>query len=94
MPTLVIDNVPAPLYDRIHREALARKRTPADTVLEMLETAFPEVGSPCVAPVPGEPFLTEEVSAPVDIPRPTGEPVVPIEVSEYVPEPHDLSAVE
>jgi hypothetical protein len=26
MPTLVIDNVPAPLYDQIERLALARKR--------------------------------------------------------------------
>jgi hypothetical protein len=90
MPTLVLENVPSPLYDQIQRLALARKRTPADTVLEVLETAFRTPKPPPVAALPPtEPFLTEEVSAPLDIPWPRGEPVVPREVPEYVPEPHD-----
>ena len=40
MPTLVIDNVPVALYDRIQHLAMTRCRTPTDTVLEVLETAF------------------------------------------------------
>jgi hypothetical protein len=95
MPTLVIENVPSPLYDQIQRLALARKRTPADTVLEVLETAFraPEP-PPYSAPLPTEPFLTADVPAPFDIPWPRGEPVVPVEVADYVPEPHDLPETE
>jgi hypothetical protein len=95
MPTFVIDNMPVPLYDQIQRLAQARKRTPVDTVLEMLETAVRTTtldrSSP---PLPDEPFLTEEVPAPFDIPWPKGEPVVPIEITEYIPEPHDLPATE
>jgi hypothetical protein len=95
MPTLIIDNVPAPLYDQIQRLALARKRTPADTVLDVLASALhasrPEASA---APLPHEPFLTEESPPPFDIPWPKGEPVVPIEITEYVPEPHDLPEME
>jgi hypothetical protein len=40
MPTLVIDNVPIVLFDRIQRLAKAQQRTPADTALEMLQSAF------------------------------------------------------
>ena len=40
MPTLVLHDVPAPLYDQIQRLAEARKRTPSDTVVEILETAL------------------------------------------------------
>lgn len=91
MPTLVIDDVPAPLYDRIQRLALARKRTPADTALEVLETAFrtvtPTASEP---PPPNEIFLSPEISAPCDIPRPEGTPVEAKWIADYVPEPHDI----
>ena len=95
MPTLVIDNVPASLFDRIQRRAKTQQRTPADTVLEMLETAF-RTTTPTFsdAPLPSEPFMTEEICAPFDIPWPEGESVVPIEISNYIPEPHDIPDAE
>jgi hypothetical protein len=95
MPTLIIDNVPVSLYHRIQHLATARQQTPSDTVLEVLESAL---GIPTAAlaeaPLPEEPFLTEEISAPFDIPWPEGEPVVPIEIAVYVPEPHDIPDTE
>ena len=91
MPSLVIENVPSPLFEQIQRLALARKRTPAETALEVLETAFQAVTpTPTSAPPPGEPFLTDEVPAPFDIPRPEGDRVEPKWISDYVPEPHDI----
>ncbi len=95
MPTLVIDNVPVSLYDRIQHLAQARRRTPADTVLEVLETAFRTV-TPTLseAPLPQEPFLTEEICAPFDIPWPEGKIVVPIKITNYIPEPHDIPDTE
>ena len=62
MPTLVIDNVPVSLFDRIQRLAKAQQRTPADTALEVLESAF-RTTTPTFAeaPLPQEPFLTEEI---------------------------------
>jgi hypothetical protein len=95
MPTLVIDNVPVALYERIQHLAKTRQRTPADTVLEVLESAFRTTMPPLSeAPLPQEPFLTQEISAPFDIPWPEGEPVVPIEITDYVPEPHDIPDTE
>ena len=95
MPTLVINNVPESLLDRIQRLAEAQQRTPADTALEMLQSAFgtttPTFTEP---PLPDEPFLTEEICAPFDIPWPKGELVVPVEVAEYLPEPHDIPETE
>jgi hypothetical protein len=90
MPTLVIENVPSSLYDQIQRLALARKRTPSDTVLEVLETAFRTVTPTLAEPPPGEISLPTEVPAPFDIPRPEGVRVVPRLVPDYVPEPHDV----
>jgi hypothetical protein len=91
MPTLVIENVPPPLFHQIQRLALARKRTPSDTVLEVLETAFrtvtPTLSEP---PAPSEIFLATEISAPFDIPRPEGVRVIPQWIPDYVPEPHDI----
>jgi hypothetical protein len=95
MPILVIDNVPVSLFDRIQRLAKARQRTPADTALEMLESAFrTTTQSFAEAPLPQEPFSTEEICAPFDIPWPKGELVVPIEIAEYLPEPHDIPGTE
>lgn len=95
MPTLVIDNVPVSLYDRIQHLAKSQHRTPTDTVLEVLETAF-RTTSPSFSesPLPQEPFLTEEICAPFTLPRPKGERVVPIEITEYIPTPHDLPDTE
>jgi hypothetical protein len=95
MPTLVIDNVPLALYQRLQHLAEARKQTPADTVLEVLESALrTPTATLAEAPVPHEPFLTEEICAPCTIPWPKGELVVPIEIHDYVPEPHDIPDTE
>jgi hypothetical protein len=95
MPTLVIDNVPAALVDRIQRLATAQKRTPADSALGMLESAF-RATTPMLAdaPLPQEPLLTGESCAPCEIPWPRGEIVVPIEIARYLPEPHDIPVTE
>ena len=87
MPTLVIDNVPVWLYDRIHLLAKARQRTPSEIVLEVLEAAVPPMTptSP-EAPLPQEPFVTEEICASFSIPRPTRAVWVP----QPLPTPHDL----
>jgi len=91
MPTLVIDNVPATLFDRIQRLATAQQRTPADTALELLKSAF-RTTTPTFAdmPLPQEPFLTEESCAPCSIPRPEGKPVPALRLEAPLPTPHDL----
>ncbi len=95
MATLVIDNMPPSLFDRIQRLAKTQHRTPADAALDVLETAFGDsISTRTEAPLPSEPFLTEEICAPVEIPWPKGEIVVPIEVTDYLPEPHDIPAME
>ena len=95
MPTLVLNDVPVPLYDQIQRLALARQRTPADTAVEVLETAF-RAKAPTLtdAPLPQEPYLTEEICAPCSIPRPEGKPARTVRVEKPLPTPHDLPDAE
>ncbi len=91
MPTLVIDNVPASLLDRIQRLAKAQQQTPADTALELLERAFRATASTFAeAPLPHEPFLTEEIGAPCSIPWLEGKAVRAVRVEAPLPTPHDL----
>ena len=91
MPTLVIDNVPVSLFDRIQRLAKAQQRTPAATALEMLESAFGTTTPTFAeAPLPREPFLTDEICAPCSIPWPEGTPVRAVRVEAPLPTPHDL----
>ena len=40
MPTLVLTDVPGPLYDQIHRLAQDRHRSPADTAVDVLQAAL------------------------------------------------------
>lgn len=91
MPTLVIDDVPTALFNRIHALAKAQRQTPAAAALEVLEDAF-RTSRPTLAeaPLPRAPFLTQEICAPCSIPWPEGEPVVPIDVADYLPRPHDI----
>ena len=91
MPTLVIDNVPASLYDRIQRVAKAEQRTAADTALAALASAF-RTATPTLAqaPLPQEPFLTEEICAPCVIPWPKGTPVHAVHVDPPLPTAHDV----
>ena len=91
MPTLVIDNIPVSLFDRIQHLAKKRQRTPADTVLEALEQAFrPTTPTFSDAPLPSAPFMTEEICAPFSIPWPKGEPVHAVRVPAPLPTPHDI----
>lgn len=91
MPTLVLNNMPARLYDQIHRLAEARQRTPVDTVLEVLETALGSTGATSSnAPLPAAPYLTEEVCAPCGIPWPAGVPAHAIQVDPPLPDAHDV----
>ena len=95
MPTIVIDNMPASLFDQIQHLAKTRQRSPADTVLEVLETAFRTVAPTfSKAPLPREPFLTEEISPPFSIPRPEGNPTIAVRVAAPLPASHDLPQVE
>ena len=95
MPTLVIDNVPVSLYDRIEKLAKTRQRTPADTALEALEQVFhPTTPTFSEAPLPSAPYMTEEICAPFYFPRPEGKTVVPIHIDKYLPEPHDFEDLE
>ena len=91
MPTLIIENVPEPLFERIRRLAQLRRQEPAETALEVLEGALgPPVPRLTEARLPQEPLATEEICAPCTIPRPPGQPVHPVEVADYVPKPHDV----
>ena len=91
MPTLVIDNVPVSLYDRIEKLAKKRQLTPADTALEALEQVFhPTTPTLSDAPLPSAPFMTEEICAPFSIPRPEGKPTRAVRVSAPLPTPHDI----
>lgn len=91
MPTLILDDVPLSLYDQIQRVATAQKRTAADTVLEVLEIAFCEVTTALAeAPVPREPFSTDEITAPFTIPRPEGTVAHAVQVAPPLPTAHDI----
>ena len=91
MPTLILNDVPTRLYDRIQRLAADRQRTPADTVVEVLETALNDntvfLES---APVRNAIFLTEEICAPFTIPRPEGTRVHAVRVKPPIPTAHDF----
>lgn len=91
MPSLLIENVPVGLLARMERAAKAKNRTLEDTALEVLETAF-RVAEPTYseAPLPSEPFLTEEICAPCSIPRLEGTPVCAIHVEPPLPDAHDI----
>ncbi len=91
MPTLVLNDVPPRLYDRIQRLAADRKRSPADTVVEVLETALSDNTVFLeTAPVQNAIFLTEEICAPFTIPRPEGTLVRAVRVDTPIPTAHDF----
>ena len=88
MPTLVIENLPAPLFERIQRLAEEQKCTPAEAALQHLEIVLSE------PPLRNVPFLTPEISAPFSLPRPKGEIVDPsqiIDIADCVPQAHDIN---
>jgi hypothetical protein len=95
MPTLVLTDVPGPLFEQIHRLALVRKRSAADAAVELLQSAF-RSPSPAYAeaPLPNEPYLSEEICAPCSIPRPEGKSARTAKVATPLPTAHDFPATE
>ena len=89
MPTLVIENVPAPLFDEIRRLAEKKKCTTSEAAIVALERVL-KLSEP---PLPDAPCMTSEIPAPFDLPRPEGTIVDPsriIHLTDYVPRPHDV----
>jgi plasmid stability protein len=67
MPTLIVENVPVEVYDRLQKRAAARRRTLPEEMLSLLEQLLREDDGPTPRLpdfIPGE-----EVSAPYDLPR-------------------------
>ena len=91
MPTLLIENVPAPVFEELQRRAEKNNCTPAEAAIEMLAKEVRLV-TPirCEPPLPDEPFMTTEISAPFDIPWPEGKIVIPVRVPPPLPDAHDL----
>jgi plasmid stability protein len=100
MPTLIVENLPGDIYERLQRRAKAGNRTLADEAVRLLEKGLnaPEskenvsAAAPKVAEtprLPDPPILdTSEISAPFDLPR--SEPGIPVPArfgGERLPEP-------
>jgi hypothetical protein len=94
MPTLVIDNMPQSLFERIEQLAQDRRQNAAEAVVEILEAALPKSIPATAERLPQELFLSDEISAPCSIPRPVGQHIVPVEVVDYTPSPHDVPAAD
>jgi plasmid stability protein len=67
MPTLIVDNVPVDVYDRLKKRAAAESRSLPEETLHLLTQLLREE----IYPAPRLPNLipVEEVSAPCDLPR-------------------------
>lgn len=99
MPTLIVENVPGEVYERLQKQAHEKNRTLSEEVIQLL---LQELGERARAEgkrveckvadsprLPDPPILdTNEMSAPFDLPR--AEPGVPVPVrfaGERLPEP-------
>lgn len=67
MPTLIVENVPAEIYERLQKRAADRQRSLPEETLHLLQRALRGDD----APAPRQPELlgSEEISAPCDLPR-------------------------
>jgi plasmid stability protein len=67
MPTLIVENVPLEVYERLQQRAAVEQRTLPKETLHLLQQALREG----VSPTPRLPDIIagEEVSAPCDLPR-------------------------
>ena len=65
MPSLVLDNMPNDLYERLRRQAHARQRPLVEEALLLLDQALP---AQAPAPPLSEYVPSEEMSAPFDLP--------------------------
>lgn len=67
MPTLIVENVPAEIYERLQKRAAGRQRSLPEETLHLLQQALREDDRP--APRQPEFLGNEEISAPCDLPR-------------------------
>jgi len=93
MPTLIVENVPADVYERLQKRAAAERRSLPEETLHLLTQLLRED----IHPAPRLLDLTpvEEVSAPCDLPRSSqpvattpypGQPRLPDPVTGELPE--------
>jgi hypothetical protein len=102
MPTLIVEDLPGEIYERIQRRAKAENRTLTEEVIQLLHQGLNSPESKVAAPVappklastprlPDPPILdTGEMSAPFDLPRPPGIPIPARFGGERLPEPFIL----
>jgi hypothetical protein len=66
MPTVIVENVPPEVYERLQQRAAAGRRSLPDEMLHLVREALRDTTPPPRLPdfVPGE-----EISAPCDLPR-------------------------
>ena len=67
MPTLIVENVPLEVYERLQQRAAVEQRTLPQETLHLLQQALRASDSP--TPRLPEFIPGEEVSAPCDLPR-------------------------
>lgn len=84
MPTLIVDDLPAEVYDRLQRRATARRRSVGEEASALLEQALAREAPPRLPDL----VPTEEVSAPCDLPRPVTAVAVPyVDAPARLPDP-------
>jgi plasmid stability protein len=81
MPTVIMENVPADVYERLQRRAAAQRRSLPEELLHLLQAALTLEASP--APRLPDFIPSEEIAAPCDLPR-SSQPV-PIAAHEGLP---------
>jgi plasmid stability protein len=78
MPTLIVENVPPDVYERLRQRAAAQQRTLPEETLYLLQQVLREEERP--TPRLPEFIPREEVSAPYDLPR-SSQPAVVVAYS-------------
>lgn len=93
MPTLIVENVPMEIYERLQERAAGRHRSLPEEALHLLQQALREPDS--ISPRSPDFLDREEISAPCDLPRssspvpmtaPNGQPRLPDDLSGGEPE--------
>ena len=67
MPTLIVENVPSDVYERLQQRAAAERQSVTEHTLHLLEQVLREEFKP--APRLPDFMSTEEIPAPCDLPR-------------------------
>lgn len=67
MPTLIVENVPVEIYERLQKRAAGQQRSLPEETLHLLQQALREENRP--APRLPDFLGSEEISAPCDLPR-------------------------